>query len=415
MAGPETHATGAEGPRLVPRRVADAFFPTAAAVRLVDIAELNSAELWSVHGIARRAWEGLAPAFEAEHLRIFKNTTMAFRCIFSRRIRRVVPGLGLCRSGIGRRTMATSQPAILDRKMGEHQWYLHMRRNKDCDPTLLRAALGEIRDAAATAPDASLVVGLGPDMLWSLTGLDLGEDFQNYPKSYASNDGSGREAIGTQEDLLLWYTSPRKDRVWKLQHDARKLMRPDMAVARETFTFMTPSFDWDDMTGFIDGTGNPTPPERDSAVAIVPDGEPGEGGSYIIAQRWVHDLDLFHSLSLEEQEGVFGRTKRDSTKLARIAPHSHLAHVELTEGETGSFPDAKKRDEITRRSTPYAFHDGTVGLYFMAFCARQAPFRERMEAMYGINGQVRDRLTDYSNPASGSFYFAPSLEVLDAL
>ena len=49
------------------------------------------------------------------------------------------------------------------------------------------------------------------------------------------------------------------------------------------------------------------------------------------------------------------------------------------------------------------------------FCATQAPLIERMEAMYGINGQVRDALTDFSNPASGSFYFAPSVEVLEAL
>lgn len=58
---------------------------------------------------------------------------------------------------------------------------------------------------------------------------------------------------------------------------------------------------------------------------------------------------------------------------------------------------------------------GTVGLYFMAFCRSQAPLRERMRAMYGVDGQERDRLTDFSQPASGSFYFAPSEEVLAAL
>jgi len=50
------------------------------------------------------------------------------------------------------------------------------------------------------------------------------------------------------------------------------------------------------------------------------------------------------------------------------------------------------------RSTPYSFHDGTVGLYFMGFCREQAPMRERMEAIYGLNGQPRDALTDYSTP-----------------
>jgi putative iron-dependent peroxidase len=106
--------------------------------------------------------------------------------------------------------------------------------------------------------------------------------------------------------------------------------------------------------------------------------------------------------------------------MAEQPPHSHLSHVELREGTTGDDSTAK-RAEITRRSTPYAFPapptggDGVTGLYFIGFCKDQAPLRERMEAMYGMQheGQIRDRLTDFSNPASGSFYFAPSVEVLD--
>ncbi len=95
-------------------------------------------------------------------------------------------------------------------------------------------------------------------------------------------------------------------------------------------------------------------------------------------------------------------------------PTSHLSHVELRDGDTAD-ASKPKRGEMVRRSTPYAFHDGTVGLYFMGFCKEQAPLRERMEAIYGMNGQARDALTDYSTPASGSFYFAPSVETLDAI
>ena len=187
-----------------------------------------------------------------------------------------------------------------------------------------------------------------------------------------------------------------------------------MKVARETMTFIYG--DSKDMTGFQDGTGNPDA-SRDLEVAVVPDGQPGAGGSHAIAQRWVHDLKGFNALSIEEQEGVFGRTKNGSERLNPQPAHSHLSHHELRVGgkdATGVESAGPKRDEMSRRSTPYAFHDGTVGLYFMGFCNSQAPLRERMEAMYGINGQVRDRLTDFSNPASGSFYFMPSVEVLDS-
>jgi putative iron-dependent peroxidase len=183
-----------------------------------------------------------------------------------------------------------------------------------------------------------------------------------------------------------------------------------MAVARETPTFIYRNSL--DLTGFIDGTGNPVPDDQHDR-AIVPDGQPGAGGSFCIAQRWVHDLHYFNSLSQQDQENLFGRTKADSTRLSVQPPTSHLSHVELREGETAD--DSKpKRGEMVRRSTPYAFHDGTIGLYFMGFCREQAPMRERMEAIYGMNGQARDALTDYSTPASGSFYFAPSVETLDA-
>ncbi len=184
-----------------------------------------------------------------------------------------------------------------------------------------------------------------------------------------------------------------------------------MKVARETPTFIYGASL--DMTGFIDGTGNPQGEAAERAAAVVPDGQPGAGGSFINAQRWIHDLDAWNEMSVEEQEQVFGRKKADSARLEKQPDFSHLSHVELREGATAD--DTKpKRDEITRRSTPYAFHDGTVGLYFMAFCKTQAPFRERLRAMYAADGGVRDRLVDFSNPASGSFYFAPSVETLDS-
>lgn len=303
--------------------------------------------------------------------------------------------------------MATPQPSVLNRNMGQHQWYVHLSRMDGADTGAIKAAISRLR-ADCAAKNINLVVGFGPGLLADLTD-DVPSDFQPY-ETFQSIDGSGKEAKGTQEELLFWLNSEKKDEVWKAQWDAREALKGHMRVARETMTFIYG--DSLDLSGFIDGTGNPEP-ERDVEVAIVPDGESGAGGSFIIAQRWVHDLEAFNLLPVEEQEKVFGRTKADSTRLSVQPPTSHLSHVELREGKTGD-DSTPKRDEISRRSTPYAFHDGTVGLYFMAFCKSQAPLRERMRAMYGMDGQVRDRLTSYSNPASGSFYFAPSVETLDA-
>jgi putative iron-dependent peroxidase len=289
--------------------------------------------------------------------------------------------------------------------MGTHQWYVHLSRVEGADLQAIKAALRQFREDCEKNA-IKTVISFGPTLLKDLTD-DVPNDFQPF-QTVVSTDGSGREAKGTQEELLLWLHSIDKGDVWKTQFAARTALKDHMKVARETMTFIYGNSL--DLSGFIDGTGNPEP-SRDVEVAIVPDGEPGAGGTHVLAQRWVHDLSAFQALPLEQQEAVFGRKKADSARLEVQPPTSHLAHVELRQGATAD-ATKPKRDEISRRSTPYAFHDGTVGLYFLAFCKNQAPFRERLRAMYGLNGEARDRLTDFSNPASGSFYFAPSVETL---
>ena len=305
--------------------------------------------------------------------------------------------------------MAEPQNAILT-NLTKYQWYTHFSRTDGADLAVIKQAMRNAREAGqstgVTVP-VNVCLLFGPTLLAELTD-DVPEDFQPYP-GYQSPDG--KVAKGTQEELLLWVHSDDKDLCWETQHNFRNQVAGHMAVARETPTFIYRNSL--DLTGFIDGTGNPTPEDQRDR-GIVPEGEQGEGGSFCIAQRWVHDLAFFNGLSLEEQQNLFGRTKDDSTRLDVQVPTSHLSHVELREGDTAD-ASKPKRGEMVRRSTPYAFHDGTVGLYFMGFCKSQAPLRERMEAIYGMNGQPRDALTDYSTPASGAFYFAPSVETLDAI
>jgi putative iron-dependent peroxidase len=300
--------------------------------------------------------------------------------------------------------MPTPQPAILA-NLEEHQWYVHMSRGEGADLGLIKSSLQALRDDCA-AQGVNLVLLLGPTLLADLTD-DIPDDFQAYP-GYTSPDG--KVAKGTQEELLIWVHSDRKGLCWDTQYKFRQAVKGHMSVARETITWVYKNSL--DLTGFIDGTGNPADNDQHDR-AIVPDGQAGAGGSFAIAQRWVHDLEYFNGLSHGDQENTFGRTKADSTRLETQVPSSHLSHVELRHGHTAD-ASKPKRGEMVRRSTPYAFHDGTVGLYFMGFCKTQAPMRERMEAMYGLNGEARDAITNYSTPASGAYYFAPSVETLDA-
>jgi putative iron-dependent peroxidase len=291
--------------------------------------------------------------------------------------------------------------------MGRNQWYVHLSRVEGADLGKIKSVLRDTRRHCA-AEGVNLVIGLGPTLLPDLSS-DVPPDFQPFV-TIEAGDGSGRQAKGTQEELLLWLTNDDKGKVWYAQYQARTALKGTMNVARETLTFIYGASL--DMTGFIDGTGNPQGEAAERAAALIPDGQPGAGGSFINAQRWVHDLDAWNKMSVPDQEKVFGRTKPDSVRLDPQPDYSHLSHVELREGKTAD-ASKPKRDEFVRRSTPYALHDGTVGLYFMAFCKTQAPIRERLRSMYAVDGGVRDRLVDFSNPASGSFYFAPSVETLD--
>jgi porphyrinogen peroxidase len=119
------------------------------------------------------------------------------------------------------------------------------------------------------------------------------------------------------------------------------------------------------VTGFIDGTANP-PIRRAADVAIVPPGESGEGGSHVLAMRWVHDLEAFNQLSVADQERVIGRTKADSLELsdAEKPPTAHIARVTIESGCAEL--------EIFRRGVPY----GTVaeyGLYLLRLAMDRRP------------------------------------------
>ena len=114
-------------------------------------------------------------------------------------------------------------------------------------------------------------------------------------------------------------------------------------------------------------------------------------------------------MPVDEQERVIGRTKVESVELSddEKPPTAHIARVEV---EIGG-----EELEIFRRSVPY----GTVGehgLYFVGFSADLSRFDRMLERMFGVaDDGLQDRLTEFSRPVSGSYYFAPSLDALNEL
>ena len=262
------------------------------------------------------------------------------------------------------------------------------------------AAFRRLRTPDVSAGGVNLVAGFGAE-LWrsvapSRAPADLGP-FQTI------NGRDGHTAPAVQHDAWLWLSGAEQDVTWQSARAAVLAVRDaaDLAAEQPGFTYLGGR----DITGFIDGTAN-RPVRRAADVALVPPGQAGEGGSHVLAMRWVHDLLAFNQLSVEEQQRVIGRTKADSIELSETEkpPTAHIARVEMTvDGE---------ELEIFRRSVPYGTAE-EYGLYFLAFSAERSRYDLMLARMFGdAPDGLRDRLTDFSKPVSCAYYFAPSLNAL---
>jgi putative iron-dependent peroxidase len=264
------------------------------------------------------------------------------------------------------------------------------------------ALVGALR--AALAPDSDqvvTVVAFGPSCLAHLD--DAAPAFGAF---HAIHGRDGFVMPATQRDVLFWLQGSDSDVLF----DA--VRRIDAAMAAVAVAELDlPGFtyhDSRDLTGFVDGIGNPTGRAARNA-ALVPQGQPGAGGSYVLTQRWHHDLAAFGALPVHEQEMIMGRTRADAVELDE-ASMPHDAHVARTD-----FTQDGEAMKMWRRSMPF----GTArehGLLFLAFCCRLGRFDVLLRRMAGDwEDGVRDRLTDFSVPVSGSYWYAPPRAWLAAL
>jgi len=297
--------------------------------------------------------------------------------------------------------MTTPQPGIFQEGTQFH-WFLHFRVGADASAGDVRAAIRTVQsvaDAGSPPETVTLVVGFGRAMLQRLAPDELPAGLHDFTTVTGT---SGRTAVATQEDVFFWAHSNRHDRNYEVARDARRAFASIGELARETPSFVYR--DSRDLTGFIDGTENPDAAEA-RILAVLAEGQTGEGGSFVLTQRWIHDLDAFHALSIEDQEAVFGRSKVDSTEIEDKAPTAHLSRVVIED-------DAGEEIEIYRRSVPY----GTAleaGLYFLAFTDDLAKIDRMLANMYGASGDgVHDRVVEFTQTVSGAYYFAPSSEAL---
>ena len=259
----------------------------------------------------------------------------------------------------------------------------------------LVARIAALREPRTTMGGVNLVAGFRPE-LWRETAPDDSlDDLHGFDAELVGVEGFTMPA--TQHDAVLWLSGSAYDVVFDVARAAIGELRDVASVADETSSW--PYRHDLDLTGFIDGTENPTLYEAPELV-LVPDGKPGAGGTVLLLQKWVHDSTAWEALPVAAQEQVIGRTKLDSVELEDKPDDSHVAST-----------DQERFGDIFRRNMPY----GTVtdhGTMFVGFAATQRPLATMLESMAGLTSGTRDALTRYTHPLTGAYYFVPSADAL---
>jgi porphyrinogen peroxidase len=220
--------------------------------------------------------------------------------------------------------------------------------------------------------------------------------------------GSTHTAISTPGDLLFHIRAHRFDLCFDLAQRLVERLAGSAQVVDEVHGFR--SFDERDLLGFVDGTENPDGEDAVEAVLIGGEDERFEGGSYVVVQKYLHDLTKWDALSTEDQQRAIGRTKLDDIELAdELKPtNSHVALNTIVD-------DDGVQHQIVRVNMPFGnVGAGEFGTYFIGY-AREPDLIELMlrNMFVGKPPGNHDRILDVSTPVTGSLFFVPSAPFLD--
>lgn len=213
-----------------------------------------------------------------------------------------------------------------------------------------------------------------------------------------------------EADLLIHIASTRADLCFALSQSFFAGIQDQVELLDERVCFRY--MDSRDLTGFIDGTENPQFPDDRAETALLGI-EAGvfADGSFVFAQRYVHDLEKWQRLKVDAQENVIGRSKLESIEMDDDTKpaNAHIARVVIED-------DAGEEMEILRHSLPYGDGQGEKGLFFIAYTKDLTIIDTMLEHMFGsTTDAVHDRLLHFVTAVDGAYYFAPSQELLDEI
>jgi putative iron-dependent peroxidase len=217
----------------------------------------------------------------------------------------------------------------------------------------------------------------------------------------------GRHAVSTPGDLLFHIRSKRMDLCFELATQIMARLGDAVSPVDEVQGFRY--FDDRDLIGFVDGTENPRGQEASDAVFIGEEDAAFSGGSYVIVQKYLHDLAGWNALSTEAQERIIGRKKLSDIELDEsVKPSS--SHSSLT-----TIVEDGKEFKILRDNMPFGRPtQGEFGTYFIGYSRSPSTTEQMIENMFvGRPPGNYDRLLDFSRAVTGNLFFVPSASFLD--
>lgn len=264
-------------------------------------------------------------------------------------------------------------------------------------PALLRAV--GFRDLEGRL---SCVMGIGSDAWDRLFGPAKPKDLHLFREIHGVH-----HAVATPGDLMFHIRAMSMDLCFELATQIMGRLGEAIASADEVHGFKY--FDERDLLGFVDGTENPEDQAASDATLIGDEDASFAGGSYVIVQKYLHDLNKWNELPVEMQEKIIGRTKLSDIELDDAVKPSYAHNALTTIVENGQELD------ILRDNMPFGnISNGEFGTYFIGYAKSPHRIEQMLENMFvGKPPGNYDRLLDFSRAVTGALFFVPSATFLE--
>lgn len=264
-----------------------------------------------------------------------------------------------------------------------------------------------IRAVAFRVPEGQLscVTGIGAEF-WQRAYADLEPPADLHP--FIPLEGAKHRAPGTPGDLLFHIRSMQVDMCFELARQFQLRFGDAIEIVDEVHGFRY----WDDrdLLGFVDGTENPDLPLAQVRATLIDNDPVWSGGSFVIVQKYLHDLSTWDAISVEEQERVIGRTKLSDVELPDDVKPSN-SHVALNQVNAAD----GQQLQIVRDNLPFGRLDGEeFGTYFIGYAADPGVTEEMLRNMFlGKPPGNYDRILDFSTAVTGCLFFVPPAGFLE--